>query len=163
MLHGVRLGRKVMFHAVKSNSPAPFGTGMTLAEEEHEQEQNGLQLPVAQLKLYCQCYHSMSPDYAGSAANWLMVGFGGYEEPRAVWRLDSWPPYDGIAIPPGIALSGGEVTHPGQGSQFLKHNVRANRRAPVLRASALSAWLDLSPRPCAIHRLFESESRCPGL
>ena len=41
-------------------------------------------MPVAQLKLYCQCDHGFRLDYAGSAANWLMVGFGGYEEPEGV-------------------------------------------------------------------------------
>jgi hypothetical protein len=74
-----------------------------LAEDEHEQKDDHLyQLLVAQLKLDCQCDHGVSPDYAGMHANWLMVGFGGYELPAAAMRTVSWPPNDGIAIPPGI-------------------------------------------------------------
>ncbi len=82
-LANVRLDAVVMFHAVKSKNPAPFGTGMMLADEEHEQEDDDLdQLLVAQLKLDCQCYHGLRLDYAGRPANWLRVG---------IWRRPGYP------------------------------------------------------------------------
>ena len=47
-----------------------------LAEEEHEQKDGELsQLLEAQLKLDCQFQHGIRPVYAGSAANWLRVGY----------------------------------------------------------------------------------------
>ena len=70
-----------------SEGSAPFGAGVTLAEVEHEQKRElneCTQLLVAQLKLDCQCEHGSSLVYAGRPANWLRVGFGGYEEPSAV-------------------------------------------------------------------------------
>ena len=81
----VRVDWTVMFHIVKTKSPAPFGTGVMLAEEEHEQKDDELdQLLVAQLELDCQCYHGFRLDDAGRPANWLRVGFGSNAEPSAV-------------------------------------------------------------------------------
>ena len=42
--------QQVMFHVAKSKNPAPFGTGVMLAEEGHEQKQRELQLLEAQLQ-----------------------------------------------------------------------------------------------------------------
>lgn len=87
----------------KSQRVSPLA--LTLAEEEHDQERDEMQhLLIAQLKLDCQFQHGKSLVYAGRPANWLMVGFGGNEEPGEVARRDSWPPDDGVATPPGIAL-----------------------------------------------------------
>jgi hypothetical protein len=40
-----------MFHVVKSKNPAPFGTGVKLAEKQHEQKQNALRLLAAEFQL----------------------------------------------------------------------------------------------------------------
>lgn len=71
--------------------------GLRLAEEEHKQKDDDLnQLLVAQLKLDCQCYHGSSPDYAGSAANWLGL---------AIW----YTPLHGVVLGlPRMALSSSE-------------------------------------------------------
>lgn len=51
---------------------APFGAGLFLAEEEHDQGCDYAQrLLIAQLELDCQLEHGNSPVCAGSAANWL--------------------------------------------------------------------------------------------
>ena len=42
--------------------------------------------------------------YAGRPANWLRVGFGGYESHGGVVRLGSWPPDDADASAPGITM-----------------------------------------------------------
>ena len=42
--------------------------------------------------------------YAGRPANWLMVGFGGYDSPSRVSRKGSLPPDDVNAFTPGITL-----------------------------------------------------------
>ena len=118
--------RVVMFHSVltqkKWMAQRLSPPGLELAEEKHEQKNDcAFQLLVAQLKLECQFQHGESPVYAGSAANWLKVGFGGYEEPLAVserilCHLTAW-------LPPRRGLPGrGCCRHPGPGSQFLKHN-----------------------------------------
>ena len=116
---------------------------MKLAEEEHEQKADNLnQLLVAQLKPECQFQHGDSPVYAGSAANLLKVGFGGYEEPWAVGarilcRLTT-------QLPLRRGLLGGRGCGPrALGSQFLKHNARHNRRAWAARRRRVE-----QARPC---------------
>jgi hypothetical protein len=76
----------VMHGAKERKAQRVSPLGLMLAKEEHEQEQNGFYLLVAQLKLDGQRKHGNSPDCAGVHANWLMVGFGGYEEPGGVAR-----------------------------------------------------------------------------
>lgn len=60
--------------------PAPFGAGVTLDQEEHEQEQRRPQLLVAQLDFERQLKHGGISVFAGSAANWL-VGFSDNDDP----------------------------------------------------------------------------------
>lgn len=96
--------------------------GLWLAEEEHDQEREKLQhLLITQLKLECQLEHGKGPVYAGSAANWLRVGFGGYEEP-AVERPDSLPPDDVVATTPEIACRRW-LKPSAADSQYVKSNV----------------------------------------
>lgn len=60
---------------------------LKLALDEHDQGYDDLQhLLIAQLELDCQFQHGKSLVYAGSAANWLRVGFGGNEEPGGLTR-----------------------------------------------------------------------------
>ena len=53
----------------RSGRPAGFPAGLKLAEEEHEHEQNGLDLLVAQLKLDGQRKHGNGLVCAGVHAN----------------------------------------------------------------------------------------------
>ncbi len=55
-------------------SPAPFGAGVLLHQEEHEQEQNELRLPVAQLELDRQCEHGVSLIQRWRARQLVKVG-----------------------------------------------------------------------------------------
>jgi hypothetical protein len=89
MLHSAAVERRVCFinapYEKKWIAQPLSGLGLRLAEEERDQARDEMQnLLIAQLKLECQFQHGKSLVYAGSAANWLIVGFGGYEEPLAV-------------------------------------------------------------------------------
>jgi len=69
-----------MFHSIplqkKSMARRLSPPGLKLADEEHDQERDELQhLLIAQRQLDCQFQHGISPVYAGSAANWLRVGY----------------------------------------------------------------------------------------
>lgn len=73
---GSRLSARVMFATKKWMAQPLSRLGLILAEEEHEQEYGEMyQLFEAQRQLYCQFQHGISPVYAGSAANWLRVGY----------------------------------------------------------------------------------------
>ncbi len=114
----------------RSEGPTPFGAGVTLAEEEHEQKRElckRTQLFVAQLKLYRQSNHGVNLDCAGVHANWWMVGFGGYEERGGLCRRgDSWPPNGAAATASGVSVLGLTAGHR---SQFLMHNDQGKGRA----------------------------------
>lgn len=107
-------------------SPAVFTAGVLLADEEHEQKDDYLhQLLVAQLKLECQFQHGNGLVYAGSAANWLRVGFGGYEcSGRVICGMNSLPPNDVVATTPGIGPGRLGVIRAGQGSQSFTLDVK---------------------------------------
>ena len=75
------------------------------------------------------------PPWPRAAADKWWPFFGGYEEPEGVVRRDSLPPYDGIAIPPGIAIAPRWVAIAGLGSQFMKHNVEVTSDARLHRAA----------------------------
>lgn len=79
----------------RMQSPTPFGVGVLLGEEEHEQKDDQLhQLFVVQLHFDCQLEHGNSPVYAGSAANWLGLAI-------------CYTPLHGVALGlPRMALSG---------------------------------------------------------
>lgn len=62
--------------------PPPFGGGMQLAGEEHEQCCDHLQqLLVAQLQVDCQFQHCFHSVYAGSAANLVRLALVGTKRP----------------------------------------------------------------------------------
>ena len=108
----------------RSEGPTPFGAGVTLAEEEHEQNCGPFaefaELLVAQLKLDRQRNHGVSLENVGSTANWLRVGFGGYEERGGLRRRgDSWPPNGAAATASGVSVLGLTAGHR---SQFVMHN-----------------------------------------
>lgn len=116
--------RRVMFHRAhtlqRSERPTPFGAGLKLAEEKHEQKDGEMyQLLVAQRQLDCQFQHGISPVYAGSAANWFRVGYllhavawrgsrltaNGLE--HRLWLLDGCSAMRSIAIRPPVKVGPG--------------------------------------------------------
>ena len=118
-------------------SPAPFGTGVLLGEEEHDQESDETRnLLIAQLHFDCQLEHGNSLVCAGRPANLLNVGFDGYEEPAAPWGgSGSWQSNGGVAIttgnyPRSHALTGGEA----EGFQFLMPNVEVSGARAITTA-----------------------------
>ena len=126
---------ETMMTPQRMQSPAPFGTGVLLGEEEHDQESDETRnLLIAQLHFDCQLEHGNSLVCAGRPANLLKVGFDGYEEPAALaGRWDSWPSNGGVSIttgnyPRSRALTGGEA----EDFQFLVPNVELTG-APLAR------------------------------
>ena len=103
----------------RSEGPAPFGAGITLDQEEYEQKQQRAQLLVTQLDLNRQSDHGNSPDNAGVHANWLKVGFGGYEVPGL--GRESLPPDGVCAHAPGMTPGRPEY-RPARSSQFVMPN-----------------------------------------
>ena len=117
------LGMDAMALQKRSEGPTPFGAGVTLDQEEHEQKRElckRTQLLVAQLDFERQLKHGGISVFAGSAANWLKVGFGDYEERGGLRRRgDSWPPNGAAATASGVSVLGLAAGHR---SQFLMHN-----------------------------------------
>ena len=111
----------------RSEGPAPFGAGVTLNQEEREQEQQKRsQLLVAQLDCDSQFQHGESPVYAGVHANWL-VGFGSNDNLAAFQRRGkSW-----LLDDAKISRAGDSRAHPCgvRGSQFVMHNDQGKGRA----------------------------------
>ena len=113
------LGMDNMKPLKRSEGPAPFGAGVTLDQEEHEQEQYCTPLLVAQPELYRQFKHG------GSCLRWrarqlVKVGFGGYEEPGvSVGNLGHLTAV--LQAPPGMTPSRPEH-RPAWGFQFLMPN-----------------------------------------
>ena len=113
----------------RSEGPTPFGAGVTLDQEEREQEQQRAQLLVAQLDFKRQLKHGGISVSAGSAANWLKVGFGDNDDPGvSVGSLNHltacMPTRRGLGC---VAQNIGRRTLPNS----LMHNVRVQRRADV--------------------------------
>ena len=80
--------------------PVPFGTGITLDQEKHEQKQYCTPLLVAQPEFYRQFKHSHSC-LRWRARQLLKVGFDGYEVPGfAVGSLGHLAVV--LQAPPGI-------------------------------------------------------------
>lgn len=108
-------------HNKRSEDPTDFPAGVTLAQEEHEQQQRELQLLVAQLELDCQLKHGDALVCAGRPANWF-VGFGGYELPSTVSGGVLWHLSTQMSLRRGLPTAGVCSTL-GVGPQFFMHNV----------------------------------------
>jgi hypothetical protein len=76
----------------KSCKASPFRSWFVLPQEHEQENQNLHHLLVAQADLYCQFQHGNSLVYAGSAANWLTVG---YLLHAVAWR-GSWLTANGL-------------------------------------------------------------------
>ena len=76
--------------------PAAFTAEVVLAQEKHEQGQNDLDLPVAQLELDRQFNHGVNLDCAGVHANWLRLAF--IKRPCPALALD----LSGMALSVGL-------------------------------------------------------------
>ena len=110
----------------RSEGPTPFGAGVTLDQEEREQEQQRAQLLVAQLDFDCQLEHGDSLVCAGRPANWLRVGFGSNDNLAAFQRRGkSW-----LLDDARISRAGDSRAPPCgvRGSQFVMHNDQGKRR-----------------------------------
>lgn len=73
----------------RSRSPAPEEAGVILAQSKDKESDRSHDCRNVQFELEaptCQFQHGISPVYAGRPANWLKVGFGGYEEPGRITR-----------------------------------------------------------------------------
>ena len=101
------------------------GASFMLNEEEHDQGCEKVHyLLIAQLHFDCQLKHGYDFVCAGRPANWLKVGFGGYEQPNgcAAWILFHLTVV--LRSPPGINRRRLRFSKAAAGSQFLIHNVK---------------------------------------
>jgi hypothetical protein len=106
----------------KSCKASPFRSWFVLPQEHEQEDQDLHHLLVAQADLYCQLEHGNSLVYAGRPANWLRVGFGGYEwlggfSVESLCHLTVV-----LRSPPGINRRRPRFSGVAAGSQFLIHN-----------------------------------------
>lgn len=147
----------------------PFsGPGLMLAEDEHDQCADTEQLLIAQLKPDTQRKHGKSLDCAGVHANWLRVGFGGYEYPGGVIRSGSWPPNDVDALP-RRGLTAVAPSCRG-GGRFPVHEITSKHLAPgrlgagpiTKNLCSTSPWPSWHCGPFMLAGLFRDFFPCAG-